>query len=379
MTYQELNNYLETEHFAETNPAIYDANQFGSNVILLNGTNSNIEDAKIVLIGCGENRGENDKEAYCTAPDKVREQIYGMYYWHNNIKIADIGNIKQGATFSDTHAAITTVLDFFHQQNKIVVVIGGSHDLSLAQYKVFRNNNELIDITMLDMLVDLGDEEKITSKNFLFEMLTAVPNFVRHFNLLAFQSYYVNPNILETLDKLHFDCHRLGKVRDKIENVEPILRSTDMVSVDMNVVRYADAPSNVATSPNGLHGDELCQIMRYAGMSDSCCSVGLYGYNPALDINDMTARLMAQAFWYFVDGVHFKQVEAAFTDKLQFDEYNVPMYDGFTLFLRSKRTNRWWVQLPNKKYMPCNMDDYITATRGEIPENWLKEMERSMD
>jgi formiminoglutamase len=373
MNYQELNNYLETNHFSESNAALYDANQIGSNIILLDGEHTNIEDARIVVVGC------STSETDAASMDAVRTQLYAQYYWHTDIKIADLGNVKQGASVTDTYAGLTTVLEFLHQQNKIVLVIGGSHDLSLPQYRVFKNNNELVDVTMLDMLIDLGDEEQITDKNFLFDMLTSTPNFVRHFNLLGFQSYYVNPNILETLDKLNFDCHRLGKVRDKIANMEPILRSTDMLSIDMNVVRHADAPCNVATSPNGLHGDELCQIMRYAGMSDSCCSVGFYGYNASLDVHNMTARLIAQAIWYFIDGVHFKQIEADFTDKMQFEEFNVAMYDGFTLFLRSKRTNRWWVQLPNKKYIPCNVDDYITATRGDIPENWLKEVERSMD
>ena len=34
------------------------------------------------------------------------------------------------------------------------------------------------------------------------EMLTGEPNMVRHYNHIGFQSYFVHPRMLETMDKL---------------------------------------------------------------------------------------------------------------------------------------------------------------------------------
>ena len=39
-------------------------------------------------------------------------------------------------------------------------------------------------------------------QNFFMEMLTGEPNYIRHYNHVAFQSYFVHPHMLETMDKL---------------------------------------------------------------------------------------------------------------------------------------------------------------------------------
>ena len=49
---------------------------------------------------------------------------------------------------------------------------------------------------------------------------------------------------------------------------------------------------------------------------------------------------------------------------------------GDPTFLQSKRTGRWWMQLPNKKFIPCSYKDYVTASQNEIPERWLRAQER---
>ena len=76
--------------------------------------------------------------------------------------------------------------------------------------------------------------EAITSHSFLMDMLTAQPNFIGHYNHIGFQSYYVHPRMLETLDKLRFDFFRLGKVREHMEDMEPVLRTSDLFSFDIS-------------------------------------------------------------------------------------------------------------------------------------------------
>ena len=72
----------------------------------------------------------------------------------------------------------------------------------------------------------------------------------------------------ELIDKLYFDAHRLGEVRSCMEDAEPVIRNADMISVDVSAIRFPDAPGSHNESPNGFYGDEACQLMRYAGMSD---------------------------------------------------------------------------------------------------------------
>src|SRR5699024_4631642 len=150
----------------------------------------------------------------------------------------------------DTQAALRMVLEELAVQGKTVFILGGSHDLTLMQYHSFVSKEQVIEATVVDALIDLHEEEYALSRHFLMEMLTEQPNFIRHFNHIGFQSYFVHPRLLETLDKLRFDCYRLGTAREKLEDMEPVIRSTDLFSFDMNAIRSADAPAS-RLSPNG--------------------------------------------------------------------------------------------------------------------------------
>jgi len=373
---QDLRSFFEQEHFIETKEdSFYQPLQWGANIHCATQKSFDWENADIVLVGCGEWRGDNADKAY-NSPDAIREQLYKLYHWHNAITIADAGNIRQGATLNDTRAALLIVLQEIHAAGKIAIVLGGSHDLTMQQYEVFKKAGEMIIASVADMLIDLEETEEINSNSFLMDMLTGTPNFLTHYNHIAFQSYYAHPRMLETLDKLRFDFFRMGKVKENIEEMEPVLRTSNLFSFDISAVRYSDAPANINGSPNGLSGEDSCLLTRYAGMSTALSSLGIYGYNAQDDVHAMTAKLIAQMIWYFVDGYLVRKTEAKLTEKEEFIVFNVAFTDNDTVFLKSKRTNRWWMKLPDHSYVPCSYNDYLIASNDEIPERWLREQER---
>jgi arginase family enzyme len=374
---QDLKPFFSEEHFIETqHEGAYQSLQWGANIDCLTQQKSDWEDADIVIVGCGEWRGENRNGKYGNGPDAIRAELYKLYSWHPGIKIVDAGNIRQGNTLDDTRAALRTVLHELHLAGKTVIVLGGSHDLTLQQYEAFKKSEEMINATVADMLVDLDETEDVTSHSFLMDMLTLQPNFVNHYSHIGFQSYFTHPRMLETLDKLRFDFFRLGRVREHMEDMEPVLRTSNLFSFDISAIRYSDAPVNINGSPNGFTGDEACLLTRYAGMSDKLTSFGIYGYNAENDANCMSAKLMAQMIWYFIDGFVIRKTEAHLTEKEEFVVFHVTFTDNDTVFLKSKRTNRWWMRLPNQAYVPCSYKDYLSASSDEIPERWLREQER---
>jgi arginase family enzyme len=373
----DLQAFFSQTHFLDTHASQYDALQWGAQVDFPQNGNFDWSDADIVLVGCGENRGEDSSSASLSqAPDAIREQFYKLYNWHSGIRIFDAGNIVRGASVDDTRAALRTVLSEIESAGKLVILLGGSHDLTLQQYEVFKRSQRLINATVVDMLVDLDETESTTSRSFLMEMLTASPNFVAHYNHIGFQSYFVNPVMLETLDKIRFDFFRVGRVKEHLEDMEPVLRSSDMLSFDLNAVKYSDAPMNKQGSPNGFAGDEACTLTRFAGMSTQLSSFGIFGYDETKDKDDMTATLAAQMIWYFIDGYYLRKQEAALTDKNEFIEYHLQFTGNDISFIKSKRSNRWWMQLPNGNYEPCSYNDYLMASENEIPERWLRIQER---
>ncbi len=334
-----------------------------------------ITDTDIVLVGIEETRGSGAFNSLINAADSIRKELYALHYWHTDIKIADIGNIKTGAVLNDSYAAIKTVLAELFRMKKTVVLIGGSHDITLAQYFAYKEIQQVIEATCIDATIDLKGESPLRSENFLLELLTGEPNLVRHYNHIGFQSYYVHPRMLETMDKLRFDCHRVGTAKENLEEMEPVLRNTHLLSFDISAIKYSDSPASLQ-SPNGFSGEEACTLARYAGMSNNISSFGIYGYLPQLDINDLSAKQIAQMLWYFIDGKNRSKQEASIEDRLSFNEYHTSFNHVESIFLQSKKTGRWWMQLPNKKFIACSYPDYLQASQNEIPERWLRAQER---
>jgi formiminoglutamase len=337
-----------------------------------------LDEADIVLVGVAEYRGEgNFKNDGMASANAIRKQLYLLHYWHSDIRIADIGNINTGATIADSYAAIKTVLTELIKMGKTTILLGGSHDVTLAQYNAYKSLNRYIEATCIDATIDLRPESHLRSENFLLEMLTSDPNWIKHYNHIGFQSYFVHPRMLETMDKLRFDCYRVGKVKENLDEVEPVIRNSHLLSLDINAIKYSDAPST-RCSPNGFTGEEACVLCRHAGMSSQLSSFGIYGYEAAQDSHELTARQIAQMLWYFIDGRHRRNQEAALKDRQMFNEFHTFFAEVDTLFLQSSRTGRWWMQLPNQTLVPCSYGDFLAAKNNDIPERWLRAQEREM-
>ncbi len=353
----------------------YKDGQIGTKVLVHEEEFPELEDADIVIVGCNETRGSWQLMAEQMAPDLIRHHFYSAYFWHQDIRLADIGNIKRGASLQDTYAALKTVVGELTAAGKTVVILGGSHDLTLAQYNSYVDRKKIIEAVCVDALIDLTLDSQNRSENFLMEMLTGEPNYIRHYNHIGFQSYYVHPRMLETMDKLRFDCYRLGNVKESMEEMEPVIRNCQLFSFDISAIAHAFAPA-ANLSPNGFNGEEACTLMRYAGMSPNVNTIGIYGYIPEHDKDQLTAKQISHMLWYLLDGRSRGRREAGIDERDSFNEYHMAFAEVQTTFLQSKKTGRWWMQLPDNKFIACSYKDYLLASSNEIPERWLRAQER---
>ncbi len=377
--YFKLTDFLLPINMAElSDDQLYHDGQIGKAISVYENDFPDLFEADIILVGCNEQRGNGKtyNPQVMAAADAVRKQFYQLYYWHTDIKLADIGNIKTGASLQDSYAAVKTVLNELLNQKKTVILIGGSHDLTLPQYEAYSAGKQIIEMSCVDALIDLNITSALRSDNFLMELLTSEPNFIRHYNHIGFQSFYVHPNMLETLDKLRFDCYRVGTVKESIDEMEPVIRNCQLLSFDISAIAHAYAPAN-NISPNGFNGEESCMLLRYAGLSPNTTSIGIYGFDPSKDKDALTAKQISHMLWYLLDGRSRGRRESKLEEKESFNEYHMAFAEVATVFLQSKKTGRWWMQLPDSKFIACSYKDYLLASSNEIPERWLRAQERS--
>ena len=342
----------------------------------------------IAIIGVLEDRNSINNQGCALGPDYVREKLYSLYQGTYNIRMVDLGNIKAGNTVSDTYFAVKTVVAELVKKDIVALIIGGGQDLTYAQYLAYESLEQKVDLVIVDPKFDLDDSVhdntiETGSTSYLNKILLHQPNYLFNYSNIGYQTYYVNQDSLRVMEKLLFDVHRLGEFSGNISVSEPIIRNANLLSFDMAAIRSSDAGGNANAGPNGFYGEEACQICRYAGLNDKLTSIGFYEFNPAYDTNGQTAMLLAQMIWYFVDGVYHRKKDFPLQPKSQYLIYRASLKDNTheLVFVKSKKTDRWWMQVPypvgtskNERYhlVPCRYEDYQIAVSGEMPDLWWR-------
>jgi formiminoglutamase len=362
----------------------YQPNQLGSLVTFYEGQPLVLAEYDIAYIGVPDSRGSLRNIGNMDAPNAVRRELYELFRPKTDkpLSILDLGDLRPGATLKDTYFGLASVLLQLRMSNVIPIIIGGGHDLTYGQYLGYQELYSLINMVVVDERVDILDPIPATdASSYLMSIFSHNPNYLFNYSHIGYQTYLNDYGAVDLLESLNFDCVRLGMIREKMEEIEPIMRDADMLSIDISAIRQADAPGHELASPNGFSGEELCQITRYAGLSDKLTSIGVYEYNPQFDKRKQTAQLIAQMLWYFIDGYYQRRGDVSF-DTQSFLKFTVKFenQDHELIFWKSKVSGRWWMELPygdkvkqaRNQMVPCSYADYEMACREEIPDRWMK-------
>lgn len=346
-------------------------------------------DFDIAIIGVMEERGASTNQGCGSAPDRIREQFYGLFHRFGDVNILDLGNIKAGNTYKDTYFALTSVITELVKKEVIPVIIGGSHDLTYANYQAYENLEQIVNLVTIDRSIDLGlIETEITDENFINHIIMHEPNYLFNYSSVGYQSYFVDKEVDALMERMHFDAYRLGTVRSNMEEMEPIVRNADIVSFDMNSIRSSECGAYSEPNPNGFLGEEACRITRYAGLSDKLTSIGFYNYNPVYDSNGNGSMLLAQMIWYFIEGFESRKGDYPVATKSKYTKYHVSLEEEKhdLLFYKSEFSGRWWMEVPfpsdlkNKfvrhQMVPCSYNDYEMAINGEMPNRWWQTFQK---
>jgi hypothetical protein len=341
-----------------------------------------------VIVGVNEYRnGENSLNENFSL-NEVRKTFYNLYPGNWSLNIADIGDLILGDTASDTYLAMQSIITDLLKNNIIPIIIGGTQDLTYANYRSYDFLEKTVNIVNIDSNFDLGDSSKpIKNNSFLGKIILDKPHNLFNYSVLGYQTYFNSQEEIDLMEKLYFEAYRLGELNNNIQNVEPILRDANIVSLDLKSVRSSELSSKQKFSPNGFNGKEICAVSRYAGISNKVSSFGIYEYLPSNE-DEATEMLIAQILWYFIEGVSCRVIDNNFNKVDDFQKFTVLVDTQELIFLKSVKSSRWWVEIPfvknsNNKLedhslLPCMHEDYIDATNGIIPERWFKAQKKNI-
>lgn len=347
-----------------------------------------IEKNTIVIFGIGEERAAVSNKGCSEGMDNIRIYLYKLKQHLTKADIVDLGNLKPGATVEDTYAAIASIIAELVTLKAIPFIIGGSQDLTYGHYAGYKKLEQIINIVSIDSKFDLGKpEDSLNASSYLGKIILEQPNYLFNFSNIGYQTYFVGQESVELMRKLYFDTFRVGQAKMDMSEAEPVIRTADMVTFDVSSVRQGDAPGNRNASPNGFTGEEACQLMMYAGLSDKLTGIGIYEYNPFVDRHYQTAHLIAQMAWYFIEGVTNRKLDLPLVNPNNYITYRVTVQnlESEIVFLKSIKTDRWWMKLPfdpkrnrfsHHHLMPCSYKDYQQACNNEVPDRWWNSLQK---
>lgn len=362
----------------------FSSQQLGSKVVFHTADSfPDLNKIKIAVLGVLENRGDANQTQEVDLAH-IRKELYGLFPGNWNASIADLGNILEGNSISDTHFALRKVVSSLIKKKIIPIVIGGSQDLTYALYRAFDELEQMVNLVSIDNKFDFGKEsDAVSATSYLTKIIIDEPNNLFNYSNVGYQTYYNSQEEIDLIDKLFFEAYRLGEVSNNIAIAEPVFRDADFVSLDLTSVKSSDSGNFSAFIPNGFSGKEICALSRYAGISDKVSLFGLFNHNNT----KQESVLMAQIIWYFIEGYHYRSFEYPFGSRENYIKYIIPLEEEL-VFYKSNKTDRWWIEIPfisnsNNKLkksslLPCSYEEYLGACNQEIPERWWKAQRKNI-
>lgn len=340
--------------------------RMGKNILIFKDELPDLKKAKIAIIGID-----------AVEADRVRESFYNLSFPFQDIEIVDLGNIRK-----KEHSFLIPVLEELIASSIFPVIIGKNFNSVIAQFQAYHSHGQLVNFAYIDETISYSFDSEKTVLN---QIIDKKESHLFNLSSIGFQSHFVSPKVVSSLEEKNYDCIRLGKAKASMDQLEPIIRDADLFGFSLASLKQSDAPGVINASPNGFLAEEACQISRYAGMSEKLSSFGIYGFDNKLDQNKQTAQVVAQLIWYFLDGYSNRKNDFPVSTK-SLVEYVVEskMSNLQVRFWKSSKSGRWWLQVPVKtkrkfkrhRMIPCSYNDYLLSCQEDIPDRLLNAFKR---
>lgn len=314
--------------------------------------------------------------------DAIREQLYTLADIPQGI--VDLGNLKCFDDLDGRIYALEEVLQWTLEKNILPVFLNLPSELEYTIAKFYFDGNVSNYVT-LDSLVGFREDANGLAHKGCLEKLLAQPgnSLGYHYIQLGHQDYLSSAKIREQISGSFGELLRLGLVRSHLREMEPYLRHADILSLDVSALKHTECPAQSEVMPNGLYGEEFCQLVYYGGNSINLKTVMLRGVAPGT-CDALSARLLAQAIWLLVQAYTTRIVERPTIRDPLFKRFTIAIEKSTHIlqFYKSDRTNRWWFEFPgnNKEqestFVACTYADYLQATENQVPDRWLLWAER---
>lgn len=376
----DLTNYFNPVDFAAFNagsrlhPKYLLGSAIEKNTLAL--TLSNLGKADLAIVGVPFETLDNEC-LLSPVPDLIRSRLYQLSSV-DKLNVVDLGNVKQAQSHKGNFYALRDIVDYLAEHQVPVLVLGGSEDFACGISLAF-SNNKFFTYSAVDSFLDVKQgKEAYSPENYLSRIFSTQPDIFQ-FSLIGFQRHHI-PGLAFSKTKGIAHNLSLGELRKNPLAAEPVFRNSDFISFDFGTFRYSESYGKKQL-PNGLSNEDVCQLARYAGLSKRLKALAFFEVNNDKASNGMNIALAADTAWYFMEGLK-QQISSDPNDEEGFIVHKVEIWQVETplVFHEDKTTGQWWIKLQSIGnsfiFLACSEQDYIEASNNEIPEIYLKYVQK---
>ena len=215
-------------------------------------------------------------------------------------------------------------------------------------------------------------------------MLDLRAPWLQHLSVIGSQAQYTNPTFLAANQQSYFSSYRLGEVRKNIGMCEPEIRMSDLLGIDMGVLKSSEVSSTTHVSSVGFTVEELCQLAHYGGRSEQNKVFTIF--NCTETTAEIAIDVIGTLSWYFLYGLDMSgvnyppKVNNMITYVVEGSIYSEPL-----IFYKDDLHQKWWLKSPYPKkklaqlnpLIACDYHDYSTAVNEQMLTDRLeKALER---
>lgn len=279
------------------------------------------QDFKIVVIGFPYDEGtirNRGRAGSASGPDEIRRALYKLTPTKSSAlndvetRIFDAGNLSQKMKLEDALTLLENVVTSLLRHGHIPIVIGGSNDLSYADFRACHavlgrsgaiNIDSHLDVRDYSKEINSGtpyrmliDSEVLFGKDFVEYGIQEFVNSREHFSFAS-----ANGVSVYTLTQIHSRRNS----ESFMEAYRAVSKETQSVyvSFDIDSVRSSDAPGVSAPTPTGLTAEEILECAYLVGTEAKTAMIDVCEFNPEFDVDGRTAKLAALIIANFLAGI----------------------------------------------------------------------------
>lgn len=279
------------------------------------------EHFKIVLVGFPYDEGtvrNMGRAGSAMGPDEIRKAFYKLTPTKSaaladaELHIFDAGNLKRHMKLEDAISKLEGVVNYLLRYGYTPVVLGGSNDLSYADFRACDSVRERCGAINIDSHLDVRDFSKGINSGTPYRMLLEEKALRgTDFAEYGIQEFVNSREYLTYVRTAKAQIFTLNQIRAKgnseafLEAYRSVSREPESVyvSFDVDSVRSSDAPGVSAPTPTGLTAEEILECAYLAGSETKTAMIDICEFNPKYDVDGHTAKLAAMVVANFLAGL----------------------------------------------------------------------------